>query len=65
MIWGKFTDVLDVFNASVMIIAMIIQAVKISETSANVYQTTRLLDTVTFTLAAREPAVWLASGNSA
>jgi hypothetical protein len=40
VIWYNFTDVLEVLAASI-IMAMIMEAASTSETSVNVYQTTR------------------------
>jgi hypothetical protein len=40
VVWQKFTDVLVVLTASI-IIALMMEAVSTSETSVNFYQTTR------------------------
>jgi hypothetical protein len=41
VVWQKLTDVSEVLTASIIIIALTIDAVSTSKTSANLYETTR------------------------
>jgi hypothetical protein len=41
LVWYKLTDVSDAFSASIVTIAVTLEAVNTSETSVNFYQNTR------------------------